>query len=394
MKLSPGPARLVRAHELARAFYRDHLSHADGPRRYLSSRGVGVFTAGADRPWYLGYAPPGWTTLVDHLAATGYTDDELMAAGLATRSRTGRLVDLFRDRIMFPIHDPDGYPIGFIGRGAPGAGDDTPRYLNTPDTPIYHKGQILYGVGEQAEHLAAGAAPVLVEGPVDVLAVALAHTDGQRVGIAACGTSLTPQHADAIAALPGARRRAVIVALDNDDAGRAATVRAWELLAAHRGFDLTAATLPDGCDPADVLGRSHGAAALQAALCDTRPLARAVIDIRLDGLMARHPDLLRWPESRITAARTLAASIADLPPDQVLALSRHIADRTQTSLSTVADAVIDHLERPPPDETAAWAPAFPVLDRLPETSGDSRPHAIPVGDSATKRGGHDRSKRR
>jgi DNA primase len=392
MNVPPGPARLGQAHELARTFYRDQLTHADGPRRYLRSRGLDVFTVGADRPWYLGYAPPDWTALVDHLTAAGYTRDELLAAGLVTRTRTGRLVDLFRDRIMFPIHHPDGHPIGFIGRAAPGASDDTPKYLNTPDTPIYHKGQTLYGLGEQAEHLA-GAALILVEGPVDVLAVALAHPDGQRVGLAACGTSLTPHHADIIAALPGARRHAVTVALDNDEAGRAATVRAWELLAPHRALELTAATLPDSSDPADLLTGSHGATALQAALTDTRPLARAVIDIRLDGLMARHPDLLRWPESRITAARTLAATIADLPPDQVVALSEHIADRTQTSLATVAEAVIDHLERPPPDEAAATPLAFPALDQLPETVPDSRPQPAAL-DSGTKRGGTDRSRRR
>jgi DNA primase len=389
---SPGPARLVRAHELARTFYRDHLTHAEGPRRYLTSRGLGVFTVGTDRPWYLGYAPPGWTALVDHLCAAGYSDEELIAAGLATRARTGRLVDLFHDRIMFPIHHPDRHPIGFIGRRMPGVGDDTPKYLNTPDTPIYHKGQTLYGLGEQAEHLTAGAAPVLVEGPVDVLAVALAYPDGQRAGIAVCGSSLTAPHADAIAALPGARRHAVTVALDNDDAGRAATVRAWELLATHRTLDLVAATLPEGSDPADVL--THGATALQAALTVPRPLALAVIDIRLDGLMARHPDLLRWPESRITAARTLAVMIADLPPDQVPALCQHIADRTESSLSTVADAVIDHLERPPNDQTAASALGFPALDLLAEPSRGNHHQPAVAGDSTINRGGTERSRRR
>lgn len=214
-----GLARIAAAHQEAANFYRDHLLRADGPRRYLNSRGLGVLTR-SDResqidsgaPWRLGYAPPGWTNLVDHLTAAGYNPAELITAGLATRSRTGATVDLFRDRIMFPIHAADGRPVAFIGRAAPTAGVDVPKYLNTPETVAYHKGQTLYGRGEQTDQIAAGAAPIAVEGPMDVLAVWLAHPDADRIAIAACGTGFNAHHAAVVTAMPGAVRQGVTVA--------------------------------------------------------------------------------------------------------------------------------------------------------------------------------------
>jgi DNA primase catalytic core len=223
------PARLVAAHRQARTYYRQQLATADGPRRYLTHRGLGPLIptgpASAFRvegSWHLGYAPPGWTNLVDHLTRLDYTPSELIAAGLAIRARTGGLVDVFRDRVMFPIHDPHGEPIAFTGR-APDRATDVPKYLNTTDTVIYHKGQTLYGLGEQRDRVDAGWAPVIVEGPVDVLAVWLAHPQQAGVGraaVAACGTSVTEHHAATICALPGAARHGVTIAFDDDPAGR------------------------------------------------------------------------------------------------------------------------------------------------------------------------------
>jgi DNA primase len=261
---------------------------------------------------------------------------ELIAAGLATRSRTGHLVDLFRDRIMFPVHHPDGHPVAFLGRAAPSANADAPKYLNTPDTAIYHKGQILYGAGEQADRVAAGATPILVEGPVDVLAVALAFPAGDRVGIATCGTGLTTHHAAAIAAMPGA-------------AGRKATERAWQLLTGHRAIGLFAATLPDHTDPGDLITSTSDIADLRAALTThARPLAKAVIDNRLDELATRRPDLLRWIEGRVIAARASSASSSTCRPT-----------RSSPSLAT-SQAALKPLSTPSPKP-------------LSPTSNDRRP---------------------
>ena len=354
---SPDPARLVAAHQLARAFYRAQLLAADGPRRYLTHRGLGVFTrdprpwaAGVDGPWHLGYAPPGPTHLVDHLTRAGHTPYELLAAGLATPSRTGGTIDTFRDRIMFPVHNAAGQPVAFIGRAAPGAPPRVPRYLNTRDTPIYHKGQTLYGLAEQADRLRAGWAPVVVEGPADVLAVWLAHPDTVgvgRVAVAACGTALTADHVAAIVDVPGATRHGITVALDNDTAGRAATLRAWQLLPVD-GVDLYAARLPDRVDPADLVAANH-TATLRAGLNHRAvPLVEAVIDIRLDQLIGYHPDLLHHPGGQVMATRALAQLLIDLPTEQIVALTHRIATRTGVGIDTVANEIIDALEHAPP----------------------------------------------
>src|SRR5258705_153730 len=159
---------------------------------------------------------------------------------------------------------------------------DVPKYLNTADTVIYHKGQTLYGLGEQRDRVDAGWAPVIVEGPVDVLAVWLAHpehTAGGRAAVAACGTSVTEHHAATICALPGAASRGVTVAFDGGPAGRQATERAWHLLPIH-DVDLHAATLPPGADPGALIVTAGKTALLRDALSHrARPLVQAVIDI-------------------------------------------------------------------------------------------------------------------
>ena len=368
--LTVDPARLVAAHRLARDLYRAQLLATDGPRRYLTNRGLGVFTrdprpwaAGVDAPWHLGYAPPGPARLVDHLTHAGYTPAELLAAGLASPSRVGGIIDTFRDRIMFPVHNANGDPVAFVGRAAPGAPARVPRYLNTRDTAIYHKGQTLYGLAEQADRVVGLVwAPVIVEGPADVLAVWLAHPDTVgvgRVAVAACGTGLTETHVATIAATRGATRHGITVAFDNDPAGRAATLRAWQLLPIGVGIDLYAARLPDGADPADLIATNQ-TATLRAALShQATSLVETVIDLRLDQLIGYHPDLLHHPGGQVMAARALAQLLIDLPAEQIVALTARIADRTGVGLDTVANEVIDALEQAPPHAAARPAHADP-----------------------------------
>ena len=370
------PARLVTAHEAAAAFYRQRLLAADGPRAYLTGRGLGELARpdlpwrhGIDQPWRLGYAPPGWTALTAHLRAAGYTRDELRAAGLARRARTGTLIDTFRDRIMLPIRDSAGQTVAFIGRAAPGAPPDVPKYLNSGDTAIYHKGQILYGLAEQADRLAAGWAPVLVEGPLDALAVWLAHPDHAglgRVGLAPCGTRLTNQQAAALAALPGAARHGITVAYDNDPAGQAAAGHAYRLLARPAGPDLHAAALPSGADPADLIGHPDTTAGLRAALThQARPLAQAVIDHTLGQLIGRHPTLLDDAEGRVLAVRAVAPLLTPLDAARSAPLLGYIAAATGTGVDTVTWAVIAAFETPPPK-----APR-PRADHAPSTKDGS-----------------------
>jgi DNA primase len=104
--------------------------------------------------WRIGYAPRGWTTLITYLRGRGHHDVEIQAAGLARPSSRGTLIDHFRDRVMLPVHDEQGNLAGFIGRARPGSGPDVPKYLNTPETGSYKKGNLLFGLHQARERLA------------------------------------------------------------------------------------------------------------------------------------------------------------------------------------------------------------------------------------------------
>src|SRR6201995_1669453 len=137
------------------------------------------------RRWTVGYAPAGWHALADFLRGLGYSDAAIQAAGLARRTRPGTLVDFFRDRAMFGIRRPDGTLAGFTGPAPPGG--PQPFYLNSRPTSLYRKGSLLFGLYEGRRALAAGARPVLVEGPLDAIAVS---TSGSYAGVSTCGTVL------------------------------------------------------------------------------------------------------------------------------------------------------------------------------------------------------------
>ena len=227
-----------------------------------------------------GYAPDGWTALVDHLGGRGVTDDELLETGLATRASTGTLIDRFRDRAILPItHEHQ--ILGFVARRHPDLNDDDrrgPKYLNTADTVLFHKGAQLYGA--VPELLRRGAVPVLVEGPFDALAVTLAG-HGRYVGVASLGTALTDEQARQLATTC----TRPIIATDADLAGRVAAERAFWLLTQH-GTDPLAVDLPDSADPASLL-HAQGPDALIQLLESARPLGDVLIDERLMNLSGR-----------------------------------------------------------------------------------------------------------
>ena len=234
-----------------------------------------------------GHAPASWTALTDHLRSLGASDPELLAAGLSSQARTGRLIDRFRDRLILPIQTlataVDGGArrievVGFIGRRNPDTPDAGPKYLNTSETALFMKGAQLYGAAETAAELTAGATPVLVEGPLDAIAVTLA-ADGAAVGVAPLGTAFTDAQADSLRRYLGPGRPGVVVATDADEAGQKAAVRAyWQLTA--RGGNPTHLVMPDGHDPASLL-QSAGPAALRQALTNPPTLARTLIDARV-----------------------------------------------------------------------------------------------------------------
>lgn len=235
------PRRAAELNALAREYY----------ARLLDTAWAGDYLRGRLRveaaPSGAGYAPPGWTHLTHHLRSLGVSDDELIAIGLSSRARTGRLIDRFRDRLVLPI-EQDGTTLGFVGRRHPDAGDDSgPKYVNTPTTVLFHKSDVLYGMPPRGD--LNGAVPVLVEGPLDALAITAA-ADGAFFGAAPLGTALTPIQARLIAE----RHPRPVLAFDHDPAGRSAAERAFWMLALHGASPLEA-PLPVLTDPSSVLER-------------------------------------------------------------------------------------------------------------------------------------------
>jgi DNA primase len=289
-----------------------------------------------------GYAPAGFTTLVNHLRRLGASDDELLAAGLAKQASNGRLIDVFRDRLMLPIHGPDavGEVHGFIGRRNPTIRDEDPyagpKYLNTAQTDLFNKGAQLFGLHEGRDALAHDAIPVLVEGPLDAIAVTLA-TGGTHVGVAPLGTAFTDQQADQLLPHIGPGRPGVTVATDADPAGQQAAERAyWQLTA--RGDDPAHILMNDGYDPAQLL-EQHGPSALRAALSDPQPLASTLIAARL----AERTPAASTPtaEAVLAATRAVAEIIGALPPEHWLEHITAVTRELDAAPGAVHLAVID-----------------------------------------------------
>ncbi|WP_232550046.1 MobF family relaxase [Propioniciclava soli] len=292
---SPATAeRLHHINELTTRFYQDAFTHS-WARSYLAERfGVDVHDHPDLRP---GLAPAGWTHLIEHLRGHGITEEEMLTAGIATRTRNGNLIDRFRDRVTLPILDTDHHVLGFVGRRNPTSPDEhAPKYLNTPDTPLFHKGNQLYG----PTHLLTAdptRIPVIAEGPLDAHAITLA-THGRYIGLAPLGTSLTTLQAAQLADLG----RTPIVATDADPAGRLAAERDYWMLTPH-GLDPRYATLTPGSDPAELLANGN-AAALHQALTQATPLADLLINERISNLPT--------PQAALDAIAVLAAQ----PPHQ------------------------------------------------------------------------------
>ena len=289
--------RMLQVNDLTQAFFAAQFASSWG-RDYLTGR-FGVDLAGHEhfRP---GQAPAGWTNLVDHLRRHGVTDTEMLTTGVATTASTGRLIDRFRDRIMFPV-TRDGTSgveiLGFVGRRRPElteADKAGPKYLNTSNNPLFHKGDQLFGLIE--ELVAEGAVPVIVEGPMDAIAVTLASA-GRYVGVAPLGTSLTNEQAAQL----GAIGRDPIVATDADLAGQVAAERDFWMLTPH-GLDPAYAQFPTSMDPAELLAL-RGPAALVGALASATPLGDRLLGERLDNLPPEHA---RLAATAIVAARPAA----------------------------------------------------------------------------------------
>ncbi|WP_242472000.1 toprim domain-containing protein [Blastococcus sp. TML/C7B] len=357
--------RLLELNQQAADFFTAKYRDSWAPAYLVDRLGTGL--AGDER-FTVGYAPDGWTTLTSHLRRLGATDAEIVAAGLGSYASTGRVIDRFRDRLIFAIRDGEEIH-GWIGRRNPDQDGDhaIPKYLNTAETYLFTKGSELYGLTEGAAELAAGAVPVIVEGPLDALAVTLAG-DGDYVGIAPLGTAFTDAQAEALRPFVGDGRSGIIVATDADRAGQQAAQRIfWQLTA--RGDDPRHLVIPAGKDPAELL-QTAGATALRQALAASPSLASGLIDARV----AVYADRLDTVEGQVHAARRAAEVIAAVPSTSWPVHLTHVVTRTgiapDIALSEVFDAAHARTKngRVPAGVVPAGCPPEPDWDAVAEPS--------------------------
>src|SRR5918992_839167 len=252
--------------ERAARFYAAYLwdsREAKRAREYLEGRGLSEAIA---REFRVGYAPSAWDRMTLGAQQSGFSAEELMAAGLAQRGRGGTLYDRFRGRIMFPLADARGRVLGF---GARQMGEGRgPKYLNTSENDLYHKGRQLFGIDVARKEAMKTGRFVVVEGYTDVLAL---HQAGIREAVAIMGTAMTQEQLAELAKVGDSNRRgAVYLALDADRAGREAMLRAARL-AEDRGVDLRVVDMPEGKDPAD-LASEGGSAAFQGRMERAAPM--------------------------------------------------------------------------------------------------------------------------
>nr|WP_243758218.1 DNA primase [Allobranchiibius sp. GilTou38] len=293
--------RLVEAHRVASEFYAEALISAPDARTardFLRERG---FNRSVAEHFGLGFAPRGGEVLAQHLRDKGFRDDEVVLAGLVGRGRG--LYDRFRGRLVWPIHDITGDPVGF---GARRIFDDDrieAKYLNTAETPIYKKTQVLYGLDLAKKAIARDRKAVIVEGYTDVMA---AHLAGVEQAVATCGTAFGADHVRTLRRLlrdaPDQQPAKVIYTFDGDAAGQKAAMRAFELDGQWdaRSFVAVAA---DGQDPCE-LRLSGGDGAVRALVDDATPMFEFAVRTTL-----RRFDL-DSPEGRVLGARAIAPIIA------------------------------------------------------------------------------------
>lgn len=260
--------------ELAASFYRERLKMQEGQsaQRYLSGRGLSDEVI---KTYGIGYAPAGWEALKQHLSERGIGEPVQVEYGLLIhREDTGRTYDRFRDRVMFPIRDLRGRTIAFGGRVM---GDDQPKYLNSPETPVFHKGRELYGLYEARQASSKLEQLVMVEGYMDVVALA---QYGIHNAVATLGTATTEDHLTRLFRLVSR----VVFCFDGDRAGRQAASRALETALPQMidGREARFLFLPEGDDP-DTLVRREGTQAFQDRVTCAMPLSEFLFEQAAQG---------------------------------------------------------------------------------------------------------------
>ncbi|MDI5940378.1 DNA primase [Micromonospora sp. DH15] len=294
--------RLVAAHAAAVEFYQAQLGTAGArpAREFLAQRG---FDRAAAQRYACGFAPDAWDLLTKHLRQQGFTHDELVTAGLSRPSRSGTLIDRFRRRLMWPIRDITGDPIGFGARKL-FDDDDGPKYLNTPETPIYKKSHVLYGIDQAKREIAKQGKVVVVEGYTDVMACHLADVP---TAVATCGTAFGADHISVLRRLlldTDDVAGEIIFTFDGDAAGQKAALRAFDDDQRFVGRTFIAVS-PDNMDPCD-LRLAKGDLAVRDLVARREPL----VDFALRHVINRYD--LDTVDGRVEAMRRAAPIVAKI----------------------------------------------------------------------------------
>ncbi|MCA8929944.1 MAG: DNA primase [Alphaproteobacteria bacterium] len=318
---------------IATEFYESQLRMpaGRGALAYLKDRGLDDATI---RRFRLGYAPSAYGSLAASLTPDGISQDQLVEAGLMKRRDDGRVTDYFRDRIMFPITDRQGHVIAFGGRTL---GDAQPKYLNSPENAVFHKGSVLYGLASARQAAHQSDRVLVVEGYMDVIALAQA---GIAEAVAPLGTAIGEDQIRLLWTLAAEP----VLCLDGDRAGRAAAIRAAEraLPGLKPGKSLRFALLPEGEDP-DTLVRRRGTEAVEAIVAAATPLA----DVLWQAEAERNPPTS--PERRAAFHRALLAQVQRIADETVRAYyEQDMRQRLRAAFTPAAppaDATAGHRNR-------------------------------------------------
>jgi DNA primase len=322
-------ARIYEANLAASKYFAEQLGTdaATTGRDFLKSRG---FDKSAAETFGVGFAPKGWNNLVDHLKTLGFTEDELVLASLASRGERG-LYDKFRGRLIWPIRDTSNQVIGF---GARKLFDDDqgPKYLNTSETPVYHKSAVLYGIDLAKKEISKSQKVVVVEGYTDVMAC---HLAGVTNAVATCGTAFGDEHIRILNRMLSANVDSpaeVIFTFDPDEAGQKAAMRAFADADKFHANSFIAVG-PDGLDPSD-LRVQKGDEAVQLMIESKKPIYEFAIKQKLKNFD------LSSVEGRVGAARAAASVIATIRDSAMRSVYlREVANWVNLDVSEVSALV-------------------------------------------------------
>lgn len=345
-------ARLLAANKAAAEFFSGQLGspEAQTARDFLTER---QFDAAAANLFGVGYAPKGWDSLSKHLTGLGYSQAELIAAGLVSQGDRGTY-DRFRGRLVWPIRDTSAQTVGF---GARKLYDDDqgPKYLNTPETPVYHKSSVLYGLDLAKKSVTRAKSVVVVEGYTDVMAC---HLAGVTTAVATCGTAFGKDHISVLRRVMGDDNAGgeVIFTFDPDEAGQKAALRAFS---EEKRFTAQTfvAEAPEGLDPCD-LRINRGDAAVQAIFERKIPL----FEFALRQAIAKYnPNTVEGRVSALRAAAPIVAEIKD--PSLRPGYARELARMLGVDIAEVNAAMRSASSRA---NTSHQSPSGQVMDAEPE----------------------------